>query len=189
VRVVQAGNHSIEFCGGTHVNALGTIGIVKITREESIGANMRRIFATTGEGTIAWMNARDELVQEAAATLKTAPEELVVAVNRTLERNKALETELRNLKAASARAEGPALAADAVNGVVVARRDGFVQDQLRDLALAVRDQPGINAVILGGSPEDGKVALVAVVSKAGHDAGLDDGVLLSYAAMDVQVGG
>ena len=189
VRVVRAGAHSIEFCGGTHVNALGTIGDVKITKEESIGANLRRIFATTGWGTIEWMNDRDRLVQEAAGALKASPDELITAVQRTLERNKALEAELKNLKAASARAEGPALAAAAVNGVVVARRDGLVQDQLRDLALAVRDQAGITAVVLGGSPEDGKVALVAVVSKAGRDAGLDAGVVLADAAKAVQGGG
>jgi alanyl-tRNA synthetase len=189
VRVIQAGGKSIEFCGGTHVSALGTIGAVKITSEESIGANMRRIFAVTGWGTIAWMNERDRLVHEAASMLKAAPEELTSAVTRTIERNKALETELRNLKAASARAEGPALAAEAVNGVVVARRDGLVQDQLRDLALAVRDQPNIKAVVLGGSPEDGKVALVAVVSKVGREAGLDAGAILAEAAKAVQGGG
>ncbi|HVT76804.1 MAG TPA: alanine--tRNA ligase-related protein, partial [Acidimicrobiales bacterium] len=189
VRVIQAGPNSIEFCGGTHVSALGTIGTVKITKEESIGANMRRIFATTGEGTIEWMNERDRLVQEAAALLKASPDELITAVTRTLERNKALESELRNLKAASARAEGPALAATATNGVVVARRDGLVQDQLRDLALAVRDQSGIIAVVLGGSPEEGKVALVAVVSKDGRAAGLDAGAILAEAAKAVQGGG
>ncbi len=189
VRVIQAGPNSVEFCGGTHVAALGTIGTVKITSEESIGANMRRLFAVTGWGTIAWMNERDRLVGESAALLRAAPDELVAAVARALERAKTLETDLRNLKAASARAEGPALAADAVNGVVVARRDGLAQDQLRDLAVAVRDQRGINAVVLGGSPEEGKVALVAVVSKAGRDAGLDAGVLLAEASKAVQGGG
>ncbi|MEY2424946.1 MAG: alanyl-tRNA synthetase [Actinomycetota bacterium] len=189
VRVIQAGGKSIEFCGGTHVSALGTIGTIKITSEESIAANMRRLFAVTGVGTIAWMNERDRLVKEAAAALKAAPDELVSAVNRSVERNKALEVELRNLKAASARAEGPTLAAEAVNGVVVARRDGLGQDQLRDLALAVRDQAGITAVVLGGSPEEGKVALVAVVSKAGREAGLDAGVLLADASKAVQGGG
>jgi alanyl-tRNA synthetase len=189
VRVIKAGPASIEFCGGTHVHALGTIGAIKIVSEESIGANMRRIVAVTGEGTLAWMNERNRLVGEASALLKASPEELVNAVARTLERNKALETELRNLKAASARAEAPTLAATAVNGVVVDRRDGLVQDQLRDLALAVRDQKGINAVVLGGSPEDGKAALVAVVSKQGRDAGLDDGAILADAAKAVQGGG
>ncbi len=189
VRVIQAGSNSIEFCGGTHVHALGTIGAIKITSEESIGANMRRIFAVTGEGTLAWMNERDRMVTEAASLLRASPEELVGAVARTLDRTKALEQEVRTLQAATARAEAPALASEAVDGVVVARRDGLVQDQLRDLAVAVRDHNGIRAVVLGGSPEPGKAALVAVVSKAGRDSGLDAGALLSDASKAVQGGG
>jgi alanyl-tRNA synthetase len=189
VRVIQAGPDSIEFCGGTHVHALGTIGAIKITSEESIGANMRRIFAVTGWGTLAWMNERDRLVKEAAAALRATPEELVTAVDRTLERAKSLEQEVRTLQAAGARAEAPALASEAVDGVVVARRDGLVQDQLRDLAVAVRDHNGIRAVVLGGSPESGKAALVAVVSKSGRESGLDAGALLNDASKAVGGGG
>jgi alanyl-tRNA synthetase len=189
VRVIRAGGNSIEFCGGTHVHALGTIGAVKITSEESIGANLRRIFAVTGEGTLEWMNERDRLVTEAAGRLRASPEELLGAITRTLERTKALEQEVRALQAASARAEAPALAASAVDGVVIGRRDGLVQDQLRDLAVAVRDHSGIRAVVLGGSPEAGKVALVAVVSKAGRETGLDAGALLADAAKAVGGGG
>ena len=189
VRVIRAGGNSIEFCGGTHVNALGTIGAIKITSEESIGANLRRIFAVTGEGTLEWMNQRDRLLGEAASLLRAAPEDVVSAVARALDRTKQLEQEVRTLQAASARAEAPALASEAVDGVVVARRDGLVQDQLRDLAVAVRDHKGIRAVVLGGSPEPGKAALVAVVSKAGRETGLDAGALLSDAAKKVQGGG
>jgi alanyl-tRNA synthetase len=189
VRVIQAGPNSTEFCGGTHVHALGTIGATKIVSEESIGANMRRIVAVTGEGTLKWMNERDRLLTNAAALLKASPDEVVGAVARTLERTKQLEQELKNLKAASARAEAPTLAAEAVDGIVVARRDGLVQDQLRDLALAVRDQAGIRAVILGGSPEEGKAALIAAVSKDGRESGLDAGALLSDASKAVQGGG
>ncbi|MEY2399282.1 MAG: alanyl-tRNA synthetase [Actinomycetota bacterium] len=189
VRVIQAGTKSIEFCGGTHVHSLGTIGAFKITSEESIGANMRRIFAVTGWGTLDWMNERDRLLGEAAGLLRAAPEDVVAAVNRGLERTKQLEQELRRMQAAGARAEAPALAAGAVNGVVVARRDGLVQDQLRDLAVAVRDQAGIRAVVLGGSPDAGKAALVAVVSKMGRESGLDAGGLLADASKAVQGGG
>ena len=188
VRVIQAGANSIEFCGGTHVHALGTIGAIKITREESIGANLRRIFAVTGYGTLEWMDERDRLVTEASSLLRAAPEELIDAVGRTLERTKALEAEVRNLKAATARADAPALASDAVDGIVVARRDGFVQDQLRDLAVAVRDQSGIRAVVLGGSPEPGKVALVAAVNRA-REATLHADALLADASKLVQGGG
>jgi alanyl-tRNA synthetase len=64
-----------------------------------------------------------------------------------------------------------------------------VQDQLRDLAVAVRDHNGIRAVVLGGSPESGKAALVAVVSKSGRESGLDAGALLNDASKAVGGGG
>ncbi len=189
VRVIQAGQRSIEFCGGTHVHALGTIGATKILTEESVGANLRRLVAVTGEGTLKWMHERDRLLTEAAGLLRANPEEVVAAITRTLERTKQLEQELKSLQAASARAEAPALAATAVDGVVIARRDGLAQDQLRDLALAVRDHADIRAVVLGGSPEAGKAALIAVVSKAGREDGLDAGALLADASKAVQGGG
>ncbi|MBA2609379.1 MAG: hypothetical protein H0U92_10595, partial [Actinobacteria bacterium] len=142
-----------------------------------------------GEGTLAWMNERNRLLGEAASLLRAAPEDVVAAVTRTLERTKQLEQEVRTLQAAGARAEAPALASGAVDGIVIARRDGLVPDQLRDLAVAVRDQSGIRAVVLGGSPEAGKAALVAVVNKAGRDAGLHAGALLNDASKEVQGGG
>src|SRR6202011_1357363 len=58
VRVLEAGEHSLELCGGTHVHALGFIGPIKIVTESSIGANLRRIEAVTGEDALA--RIRDE---------------------------------------------------------------------------------------------------------------------------------
>ena len=150
---------------------------------------MRRIFAVTGFGTLDRISERDRILGDAAAQLKTTPEELSATIQRLTESHKALEREVRNLQAATARADAPALAAAAVDGIVVARRDGLAQDQLRDLATAIRDQPGIKAVILGGTPDGEKVALVAAVSAAGRQAGLDAGALLADAAKAVGGGG
>ncbi|MBW3557488.1 MAG: alanine--tRNA ligase, partial [Actinobacteria bacterium] len=165
VRVVEAGHKSLELCGGTHVDALGMIGPVKITQETSIGANLRRIFAVTGEGTLRWMRDRERLLADAAALTRTKPDELPSAIERLLQRQKGLDDELKALRAQVAAAQGKALAAEAADGVVVARRDGLSQDQLRDLAVSVRSQPGIRAAVLVGTPDGDRVAVVATVAK------------------------
>src|SRR5581483_6712217 len=78
------------------------------------------------------------------------------------------------------------LAGEAVDGIVVARRDGTTRDELKDLAVAVRDRPQIKGVVLGGVPEGGGVALVAAVAK---DSGLEAPALIADAAKTVGGGG
>jgi alanyl-tRNA synthetase len=165
----------MELCGGTHVSALGMIGPIKVTQETSIGANLRRIFALTGEGTLAWVDERERLLSDAAALTKAKPEELPAAIDRLIARQKGLEDELKTLRARMAAGEGSELAGSAVGGVVVARRDGLSADQLKDLAASVRNHPGIRAVVLIGTPDGERVSLVAAVAK---DSGLVAGQLL-----------
>ncbi|MBW3651837.1 MAG: alanine--tRNA ligase, partial [Actinobacteria bacterium] len=86
-------------------------------------------------------------------------------IERLLQRQKGLDDELKALRAQVAAAQGKALAAEAADGVVVARRDGLSQDQLRDLAVSVRSQPGIRAAVLVGTPDGDRVAVVATVAK------------------------
>ncbi|HVF75047.1 MAG TPA: alanine--tRNA ligase [Acidimicrobiales bacterium] len=186
VRIVEAGTRSMELCGGTHVGALGMIGPVKVLSESSIGSNMRRIFALTGEATLEHFRQEERLIEQAADLLRAKPEELPDAVLRTIQRQKSLEDELKALRAQVAKAESGALAADAVDGCVVLRRDGLAQDQLRDLALAIREQPGVRAVVLVGTPDGERVALVAATAK---DSGLQAGPLLAEAAKAVGGGG
>ncbi|HEX2038530.1 MAG TPA: alanine--tRNA ligase, partial [Acidimicrobiales bacterium] len=186
VRVVEAGTRSMELCGGTHVSALGMIGPVKITSEGSIGSNMRRIFALTGTGTLRHMREQEDLLEQAADLLRAKPEELPDAVQRALARQKSLEEELKGLRSQLARGEARGLAEAAVDGRVVARRDGLGPDQLRELALAVRDEPGVQAVVLVGTPDGERVSLVAAVAK---DGGLQAGPLVAEAAKAVGGGG
>ncbi|MDP9442524.1 MAG: alanine--tRNA ligase, partial [Actinomycetota bacterium] len=186
VRVVEAGQKSLELCGGTHVNALGMIGPIKITQETSIGANLRRIFAVTGEGTLRWIRDRERLLADAAALTRAKPDELPAAIERLLQRQKSLDDELKALRAQVAASQGKALAAGAADGVVVARRDGLSQDQLRDLAVSVRSQPGIRGVVLVGTPDGQRVAVVAAVAK---DSGLVAGELAVAAARATGGGG
>ncbi len=161
VRVVRAGPHSLEFCGGTHVDALGQIGPVSLVSEGSIGANTRRIFAVTGEAAFRRDQHHRDLLAEASALLRTEPEGVVDALQRLLDRQRASEKELQRLRDASLEAEAHALAAGAEGGVVVARRDGRPPDELRALAQAVRAGGAVRAVVIGGTPDGAKAAIAA----------------------------
>jgi len=186
VRVLEAGPKSTELCGGTHVGATGDIGPIKITSEGSIGANMRRIFATTGTGTLARFREEERQLTAVATLLGVTPDEVVDGVEKLRSELKTLRDELKVLRRAAAGAGAAELAAGAVDGIVVARSDGSSRDDLKDLAVAVRQQPGIKAVVLVGEPEGGGVALVAAVTK---DSGLDAPALLQDAAKAVGGGG
>jgi alanyl-tRNA synthetase len=179
VRVVEAGPRSVELCGGTHVHALGTIGPIKITSESSIGANLRRIEAVSGLGPIERLREEEALIRRTAEALGTNPTELPNAADKLRAEIKALREELRQAKQQAAGSRAVELAQGAVDGVVVARIDGTSRDELRDLAVAVRDQPDVRAAVLGGVPDKGGVSLVAAVTK---DSGLNAGELIGPAA-------
>lgn len=85
-----------------------------------------------------------------------------------------------------AAARAGSLAARAVDGVVVERVDGIDRDALRDLAVALRDQAGVRAVVLGGAPEGGGAALVAAVDPG---SGLDASALLEPGKKLIRGGG
>jgi alanyl-tRNA synthetase len=162
------------------------IGPIKITQETSIGANLRRVFALTGEGTLAWVAERERLLAQAASLTKSKPEELPSAIERLQARQRELESELKSVRASMAAGEGKELAATAVDGVLVLRRDGLTMDQLKDLAVSVRNEPGIRAVVLVGTPEGERVVVAAAVAK---DSGLVAGELAVTAARTAGGGG
>ncbi len=171
VRVVRAGEHSVELCGGTHVGALGMIGPITVVSESSIGSNTRRIEAVTGASAIDRIAAREGLLTEAAALLRTEPEHVLEAIDRLLERQRAAERALEQARSRELQSEAASLVAEATQGVVVARRDGLAPDLLRDLAQSIRSTGGLRAVVLGGSPDGERAALaVAADRTAGHEA-------------------
>ncbi|HEX7442502.1 MAG TPA: DHHA1 domain-containing protein, partial [Acidimicrobiales bacterium] len=171
VRVVRAGPHSVELCGGTHVRALGMIGPIIVVSEASIGSNTRRIEAVTGTGALDRMAERERLLDEAASLLRTDPEHVGEAIERLVERQKAAEKSLEHAESRELAAEAGSLIGGAVDGAVVARRDGLVPDRLRDLAQSVRSQGGLRVVVLGGSPEGTKASLAVAADGNGAHAG------------------
>jgi alanyl-tRNA synthetase len=186
VRVLEAGAHSIELCGGTHVRALGDIGPVKVVSEASIGANLRRIEAVTGTGPIERLRAEERRLAELAEVLNVPVGEVVDGARKRLEEMKALRDEVKALKRQAAGGQAASLAERAVDGVVVERLDGVERDTLRDIALSLRDRVGLRAVVLGTAPEGGGAALVAAVAP---DSGLDASDLLEEGKKLIKGGG
>jgi alanyl-tRNA synthetase len=186
VRVVHAGLHSVELCGGTHVERLGMIGPLEIVSEGSIGSNLRRVEALTGTATLERLRANEARLARLASLLRASPEELEAALERRLTEMRSLQDELRSARQGALAGEAAALAAAAEGGAVVARRDGLSPEGLRELATGVLARPGVEAVVLGGSPGDGKVSLVAAVKK-GYPTGAPE--LVARAAALVGGGG
>ena len=186
VRVLEAGRNSIELCGGTHVRALGDIGTLKIVSEGSIGANLRRIEAVTGFAPIDRLRAEEQRIRRAAELVGVPTDELVSGIEKRLGELKDLQTEVKQLRRQIAVSSAATLAAQADNGIVIARCDGMAREDLRDLAVAVRDQPGVRGVVLGATPDGGGAALVVAVTA---DSGLHAGELLGLATKAIQGGG
>ena len=185
VRVLEAGS-SLEFCGGTHVRATGDIGTVKIVSEGSIGSNLRRIEAVTGEGSVALLQRDERVLSEAAKLVGVSTDELLEGVQRRLDDARALADEVKTLRAKLASGRAGELAATATDGVVVERVDGLAPNELRELALAVRNVDGMEVVVLIGETTTGGVS-IAAATKPG--LGLDAAALIRDAARAVGGGG
>jgi len=168
VRVIRIGDFSTELCGGTHLDATGQIGLFKVTDEGAVASGVRRIEAVTGEPALAHVGREEAALRESAGLLKIPPLELPRRLAALLEDQKRLEKQLAQLETKLARSQAPDLAAAAkqVAGVTVlaARLDGLDPDGLRAVVDTLRDQVP-SGIILLGSAVDGKVSLVAAVSK------------------------
>lgn len=168
VRVLKLGEFSTELCGGTHVGRAGDIGLLKITSESGIAAGVRRIEAVTGTGALAWLQANEVLLKDMADLVKGGRDDVTDKVRALVERNRALERELRALKGRLATGGGQDLLKDAkdVGGVKVlaARLDGADSKALRDAADKFKDRLGSGVIVLGAVEND-KVRLVASVTK------------------------
>ena len=185
VRVLEAGPNSIELCGGTHVHALGDIGLLKIVSESSIGSNVRRVEAVTGSSTVDLLRNEQATTASIAGALVVPVDDVVNGVERRMQELADLKKELAAAKRQSAVGRADELAASAVDGVVVARIDDLDRDSLRDLAVAIRDK-GVSAVALGAALESGGVALAGAVTE---DSPLHAGEWLGPAAKVVGGGG
>jgi alanyl-tRNA synthetase len=111
---LDEGDYSVELCGGTHVRALGDIQLFKIIGESAVSAGVRRIEALTGEAARQWLSERDAKLREAAAALKSSPDEVPARIAALVEERKRLERELADAKKTLAMGGG-AVKADAAS--------------------------------------------------------------------------
>ncbi|CRM49085.1 MULTISPECIES: alanine--tRNA ligase [Pseudomonas] len=169
VRVLSmGGDFSVELCGGIHANRTGDIALLKIISEGGVASGVRRIEAVTGAAALAYLNAAEEQLKEAASLVKGSRDNLIDKLSAVLERNRALEKQLEQLQAKAASAAGDDLSASAVDvkdvKVLAARLDGQDGKALLALVDQLKNKLG-RAVILLGSVHEEKVVLVAGVTK------------------------
>ena len=166
VRVLDIGS-SRELCGGTHVARTGDIGLFKITDEGGVAAGIRRVEAVTGKGALAYVQAREALLNSAAAALKAPVAELEARIGQLVESARATERELARVKTKAAASAGDDLAGHAIDvkgaKVVAATIDGADAKALRETMDKLKDKLGSAAIVLS-SIADGKVTLIAGVT-------------------------
>ena len=168
VRVIRIGDFSTELCGGTHLEATGQIGLFKVVSEGAVASGVRRVEAVTGDAALRHVGREEQALRESAGLLKIPPLELPRRLQKLLDEQKQLEKQLQQLEArlAKGRAQELATSARVVAGVPVlaARLDGLDAEGLRSVVDTLRERMSSGVICLGSSV-DGKVSLVASVSK------------------------
>ncbi len=167
VRVVEVPGFSKELCGGTHVPATGTIGVFKIVSEGGIAAGVRRLEALTGPGALSRFRLDELILQAVQAECKVARQDLPAAIERLQAQVRDLQREVGELKVQGVRSTLAGMATEArdIRGIRVLARALPQTDRasLRVLADELKEKLGSGIVILG-TPQDGKVALVVMVT-------------------------
>ncbi|UJW73978.1 alanine--tRNA ligase [Rhizobium sp. SL42] len=170
VRGEKAGKaYSIELCGGTHVNATGDIGLVRLVGESAVGAGVRRLEALTGEAARAYLAEQDERVKALATSLKVQPSDVLSRVETLIDERRKLEKELADAKRKLAMGGGATGGADAprvINGISFIGRQlsGIDAKDLKGMADEAKAGLESAVVVLIAVAEDGKASAVVSVT-------------------------
>ena len=181
VRVVEMGDFSMEFCGGTHLDNTAKAGLFHIRSESSVASGVRRIEATTGKLSLEMMGRANEMLQRAAQFFKTSPADLLERIEQQANETKELRRMLDKMKAEASVGEARQFLASAKKigdvDVVTAQRDGLDANALRQMGDFLRDKnPAVVAVL--ASVKDDKVTFLAVCGKDAVAKGVKAGDLV-----------
>ena len=181
VRVVEMGDFSVEFCGGTHLDNTAKTGVFRIKSEGSVASGVRRIEATVGRLSLDTMNKNQELLFHAAQVLKTTPGELAAKAEQQAAEMKELRHELEKFKSEASLGEARQFltAAKNVGGlkVLTAIRNGMDANALRQMGDFLRDKaPDVVAVLASANGE--KITFLAVCGPEAVKRGIKAGDLV-----------
>lgn len=192
VRVVQAGDYSIELCGGCHVQNTAEIGIFKIAAETGIGAGTRRIEAVTGKQAYTFFNQKLAIIAHVSQLLKTTDNHIPERIDGLFKEIKALQKENESLSAKLSNLEASSILdkVEEVKGIPLLAQKVDVKDmnQLRNMVDELKQKLGTGVILLA-SENNQKVQLAAGVSKDLVQTGIHAGNLIKQAAQACGGGG
>ena len=194
VRVVSVGDWARELCGGTHVARSGQLGVIKLLSESSIGAGVRRVEALVGVDAYKFLAREHILLNSLTDLIKGArTEELPERISDLLNKMKDIEKELAIVRSAQALSQVGDLAktAKVINGISYissVMADGVSGDDLRKIALDLRERESKSVVALISS-NDGKPVLVVATSEQARAGGVKAGALVKIGSTVLGGGG
>lgn len=181
VRVVQAGDFSTEFCGGTHVSNSGELGLFKIISESSVAAGVRRITAYTGINLLKYLNQNEQIIKFIASALKTSDGEIDSRVTAIVAELKEKDREIQKLNAELTKLKSADIFSKPidVDGIelYIAKIEGTTPDALRSMGDEFKTK-GDNVVALLAGVNGEKANLVAVCGKGAIAKGIKAGDLV-----------
>ena len=187
VRVVSVPGFSTELCGGTHVRNTGEIGLFRIVSESGVAAGVRRVEAATGARAYELMRGRERALAEVAQLVKAPLDAVSRRVQQLVEERRGLERKLADAQRGGGdQVQTLVGGASRVDGarVIAAQVSAADVKTLQALGDALREQLGSGVAVIGASFEDGKSALLGVVTDDLRDRGVRaDAVIREVAAI------
>ena len=185
VRVVRAGDVSIEFCGGTHLDNTAKAGMFKIVSEASVAAGVRRIEALTGRKFLELFEERQKTLNDTAAALKTTPTDLVQRADQVVEEIRGLTRNVDSLNSKIAEMKLSELlnAAEDVNGVsVIAAKLDDTPEVMRSIGDILKERNANGVAVLATVTGESKIQLLCVAGKDAVKAGAHAGKIIKEVA-------